>query len=354
MKATILIIEDNPDVRENIQELLQLYGYDAQVAEDGKQGVIAAKEIRPDLIICDIMMPGLDGYGVLQILSRQPETSSIPFIFLTAKSEGSDVRKGMSMGADDYITKPFEESVLLQAIEVRLDKFRKWKQLIDEGGQNGWNRLIETAHGMDKLKDIADRSVCRHYHKKEIIFQQDDRPLYLFQIVTGKVKIYQVNNEGKEITAALLKAGDYFGYESLLKGQNQGDAAETLEDSEIRLIPREDFLNLIFNDKEVSSAFIKMMSNDITERERHLLELAYNTVRKRVADALVKIYDTYAEKSATAYSMSISRDDLASIVGTSSESAIRMLSEFKTSGFIDIKGSEITILEVEKLRKAPY
>lgn len=354
MKATILIIEDNPDVRENIQELLQLYGYDAQVAEDGKQGVIAAKEIRPDLIICDIMMPGLDGYGVLQILSRQPETSSIPFIFLTAKSEGSDVRKGMSMGADDYITKPFEESVLLQAIEVRLDKFQKWKQLIDEGGQNGWNRLIETAHGMDKLKDIADRSISRHYHKKEIIFQQDDRPLYLFQIVTGKVKIYQVNNEGKEITAALLKSGDYFGYESLLKGQNQGDAAETLEDSEIRLIPREDFLNLIFNDKEVSSAFIKMMSNDITERERHLLELAYNTVRKRVADALVKIYDTYAEKSATAYSMSISRDDLASIVGTSTESAIRMLSEFKTSGFIDIKGSEITILEVEKLRKAPY
>lgn len=300
------------------------------------------------------MMPGLDGYGVLQILSRQPETSSIPFIFLTAKSEGSDVRKGMSMGADDYITKPFEESVLLQAIEVRLDKFQKWKQLIDEGGQNGWNRLIETAHGMDKLKDIADRSISRHYHKKEIIFQQDDRPLYLFQIVTGKVKIYQVNNEGKEITAALLKSGDYFGYESLLKGQNQGDAAETLEDSEIRLIPREDFLNLIFNDKEVSSAFIKMMSNDITERERHLLELAYNTVRKRVADALVKIYDTYAEKSATAYSMSISRDDLASIVGTSTESAIRMLSEFKTSGFIDIKGSEITILEVEKLRKAPY
>lgn len=354
MKATILIIEDNQDVRENIQELLELYGYNALVAADGKQGVVAAKDLMPDLIICDIMMPGLDGYGVLQILSRQPETSAIPFIFLTAKSETGDIRKGMSMGADDYITKPFEESVLLQAIEVRLQKSKKWKQLVDEGGHNSWNRLLETAHGMEKLKDIADRSVCRHYLKKEIIFQQDDRPLYLFQVVTGKVKIYQVNNEGKEITAALLKDGDYFGYESLLKGQNQGDAAETLEDSEIRLIPREDFLNLIFNDKEVSSTFIKMMSNDITEREKHLLELAYNTVRKRVADALVKIYDTYAEKGAASYSMSISRDDLASIVGTSTESAIRMLSEFKSSGFIDIKGSEINILEVEKLRKAPY
>lgn len=352
--ATILIIEDNLDVRENIQELLQLYGYEAQIAEDGKAGVKMAKEIQPDLIICDIMMPGLDGYGVLQILSQQPETSIIPFVFLTAKSENSDIRKGMNLGADDYITKPFDESVLLQAVKVRLEKNEKFRKITQTSHADSWQKIVETAKGLDKLKELGDGAIIRTYLKKEIIFQQDDKPIYLYQILKGRVKIFQTNNDGKEMTTSLLTVGDYFGYEALLKNDNQADSAETLEESEIRLIPREEFLSLIYSEKEVSSTFIKLMSNDIVERERHLLELAYNTVRKRVADALVKLNDKYAVSSDKSFKISISRDDLASIVGTSTESAIRMLSEFKSAGFIDIKGSEITIIEVEKLRKAPY
>ena len=117
---TILLIEDNKDVRENTSEILELANYKVIQAENGKQGVEEAQHHKPDLIICDIMMPVLDGYGVIHLLNKNQETASIPFIFLTAKSEHLDFRKGMEMGADDYISKPFDDIELLNAVESRL------------------------------------------------------------------------------------------------------------------------------------------------------------------------------------------------------------------------------------------
>ena len=118
----ILLIEDNQEIRENTAEIMSLSNYNVLEAEKGKVGVELAKNENPDLIICDIMMPELDGYGVLHILSKKPETASIPFIFLTAKTEKTDIRKGMNLGADDYLTKPFDDTDLLNAIEARFRK----------------------------------------------------------------------------------------------------------------------------------------------------------------------------------------------------------------------------------------
>ena len=122
MEKTILVIDDNKDIRENTAEILELAGYKTSTAENGKKGVEAAIKEKPDLIVCDIMMPELDGYGVLHLLRKNADTQNIPFIFLTAKTERSDFRKGMEMGADDYVTKPFDDIELLNAIEVRLKK----------------------------------------------------------------------------------------------------------------------------------------------------------------------------------------------------------------------------------------
>ncbi|HNB82245.1 MAG TPA: response regulator, partial [Chitinophagaceae bacterium] len=105
----ILLIEDNEDVRENTAEILEMAGYKVSTAADGKQGIASVQKDKPDLIVCDIMMPVLDGYGVLHMLGKNPATQSIPFIFLSARAERSDMRKGMDMGADDYITKPFDK-----------------------------------------------------------------------------------------------------------------------------------------------------------------------------------------------------------------------------------------------------
>ena len=119
---SVLVIEDNTDIRENTVEILDLAGYKTFSAENGKRGVELAQKERPDLIVCDIMMPELDGYGVLHLLKKNADTESIPFIFLTAKIERTDFRKGMEMGADDYLSKPFDGIELLNAIEARLKK----------------------------------------------------------------------------------------------------------------------------------------------------------------------------------------------------------------------------------------
>lgn len=114
----ILVIEDEETVRENILELLDAEGFEAIAAENGRIGLNLAQQHRPDLILCDIRMPELDGYGVLSALRSEPETAGIPFLFLTAKAAKTDVNLGMELGASNYITKPFTLVELLTAIET--------------------------------------------------------------------------------------------------------------------------------------------------------------------------------------------------------------------------------------------
>lgn len=119
---TILVIEDSEDLRKDVLEMLRLEGYTMSGAENGKVGVQVARKLMPDLIICDIMMPELDGYGVLETLRKDAGTSAIPFIFLTAKTEHLDQRQGMVLGADDFLTKPFLADELLESISAQLKK----------------------------------------------------------------------------------------------------------------------------------------------------------------------------------------------------------------------------------------
>lgn len=119
---TILVIEDQPDMRTNIATILSMEGYEVLTAEHGKEGLATAKEDKPDLILCDVMMPEMDGYGVLEGLREDRTVAGTPFIFLTAKGEKRDVRAGMNLGADDYLTKPVAASDLLAAISARLNR----------------------------------------------------------------------------------------------------------------------------------------------------------------------------------------------------------------------------------------
>lgn len=116
----ILVIEDEPEMRRNITTLLRYYEYEALAAPNGRDGVETARREKPDLILCDVMMPELDGYGVLQALQMEATLARIPFIFLTAKGEKNDLRSGMDLGADDYLTKPVANAELIRAIEARL------------------------------------------------------------------------------------------------------------------------------------------------------------------------------------------------------------------------------------------
>jgi CRP-like cAMP-binding protein/CheY-like chemotaxis protein len=346
----ILLIEDNPDVRENTAEILALAQYEVITAENGKEGVELAQKEKPDLIICDIMMPVLDGHGALHLLSKNPETASIPFIFLTAKAERSDFRKGMEMGADDYLTKPFDDVELLTAVDMRLKKNDILRKEFTKD-LDGFNAFIDQARGIESLKKISEDRDIRTYKKKEDIYKEGNYPKGIYFVTKGKVKTYQTSDQGKELITGLYSDGDFFGYHSLLNNEPYTNSAAALEDSEICMIQKEDFSALIYKNVEVSRKFIELLSNNITENEKRLVELAYNSVRKRVAEALVKLAEKYKKESDAVFSTNISREDLANLAGTATETTIRTLSDFKDSGLIEIRGGTITLVKQAELAK---
>ncbi|MCB0401902.1 MAG: response regulator [Flavobacteriales bacterium] len=348
MSKTILLIEDNLEMRENTAEIIELANYKVITAENGKIGVDMAKKHHPDLIICDIMMPEMDGYGVLYILSKDPTTCSIPFVFLTAKAEKSEFRKGMNLGADDYVTKPFEEMELLNVIESRIARSQLFKQGYDQS-LSGVTSFMNEAKGLEELSKLSEDRKTRKYKKKEVIFHEGDYAGAIYFINSGRVRTYKVNDDGKEYSVNLYKGGDFIGYLSILEGEEFIDTAEVMEDADVLKIPKEDFLDLLYKNRDVSNSFIKMLAHNIAEKESKLLNLAYDSVRKRVADALVELKNKYKDHAEGEFSIAISRNELASLVGTSTETVIRTLSDFKDEGMISIKGSKITLDKPEQL-----
>lgn len=348
----ILIIEDDTIMRENTAEILELARYEVLTAPNGKLGATLAKEKLPDLIVCDIMMPELDGYGVLHILSKDPKTAAIPFIFLTAKAEKSEMRKGMELGADDYLTKPFEDTELLSAIESRLKKITILKKEFSRDIE-GLDHFFEEARGTEELKNLSKSRPVSKYKKKEVVFHVGDTPHYVYFLNKGSIKTYKTHDDGKELITSIYKNGDFFGHVALFEGKAYSDSALVLEESEIYKIPKDDFLNLIYKNRDVAGRFIRLLSNRIEEQEKHLLRLAYDTVRKRTAEALLTLLKQSPSKGKTD-AIRITRDDIASMAGTATETVIRCLTEFKDDGFIEVSGREITILNPKALESINY
>jgi len=346
----ILVIEDTLEVRENICEILKLAGYQVDDAPDGKIGVEKAMNNAPDLILCDVMMPELDGFGVLKILNKRAETNKIPFIFLTAKAEKSDFRKGMGLGADDYITKPFDDAELLDAIEMRLKKHEQFAS-ISGNSDEGIKRLFSEARAKDEFEKLSEGKETRSFNRKDMVFEAGGVPRWLYLIIEGQVKLYRNNEFGKELITHLYKEGEFFGYFPLINESNYDNSAVALTDSKLRLIPKEDFMLLLYNNREFAAQFIKMLSNSMNSTEQELIELAYSSVRRKVANALVAFATTQLNQ--TNMVIRVSRDNLASRAGTAKETLIRTLSDFKSEGLIDIDGGAISIQDLKKLQSMP-
>lgn len=378
---TILVIDDTREMRENITEILQLAPYEVMQAANGKEGIELARQTRPDLVLCDVMMPELDGFGVLHIMAKDPGLATVPFVFLTAKAELGDFRQGMNLGADDYITKPFDDLTLLNVVEVRLKK--------------GAGPLTDPVIGLDRLgkltKAILDQtdsrqSLCANYpttdcNRKYRLFSAGSLPTALYFISRGKVKLYRTDAAGNEYITALSGAGDFVGYMALLEEAAYAESAEILDDSEICTIPKADFLFLISHHQYVANQFIRMLVGDAAELQERLLKLAYQSVRKRVAEALLMYYhkfypvppgsaaglapddDRTADGSGSAAvaavdsvlntspAMTLSRENWSHLVGASTETVIRILGDLRTERLIDINASQITLRDIDKLTR---
>jgi DNA-binding response OmpR family regulator len=337
----VLVIEDNDDIREGTVEILEMAGYEAVAAKNGKLGVELALSSSPDIILCDIMMPELDGYGVLYLLNKNPKTASIPFIFMTAKAERADMRKGMEMGADDYLTKPFDDMELFNAIESRL---KKKSQVV---GFKAAPKDLDTI-----FAELKQKGKTRSFAAKQVIYVENDEPNYLYLVGKGQVKTYKRSKDGRELSSDIYKDGDFFGYESLCCGVAYADNAATLAATELFLIPKVDFMDALFNHQEMATAFITLLSGNIRFKEDQMVKLAYFSVRKRVAEALVQLSRKFAtDPNVDDCTLRISRDDLAAFVGTASETVSRMLADFKEEKLIEKHGNAIYVVSIDKLSK---
>jgi CRP-like cAMP-binding protein/CheY-like chemotaxis protein len=345
----VLVIDDNLELLENTSELLELSNYKVFTASNGKIGVEQALANKPDLILCDIMMPELDGYGVLHMVHKSIELQDIPFIFLTAKAEKNDIRKGMSLGADDYIPKPFDATDLLTTVENRLNKAEQLKKKISQG-LNGVNELITIMGGEKVLSAFTEGRHLDKYKKKQRIFTEGNHPIRLYYIQKGKVKLFKTNEDGKELILKIVNEGEFFGYTALLESSVYKESADTLEDCEIAAIPKHEFDELLNSNPEVSRKFIKLLASDVTEKEEQLLHIAYNSLRKKVADALLSVQKKYKDSTEN-LNINLSRENLAAVAGTATESLIRTLTDFKAEKLIDIVDGKIIILAPHKLER---
>ncbi len=343
----ILIIEDNKNMRENIVEILNLANYEVLAADNGKDGVKLAKEKKPDLIICDIMMPELDGYEVLYLLSQNASTAEIPFIFLTAKTEKTDIRKGMSMGADDYITKPFDGMDLLAAVEMRLKKSEIFRREFDRSLE-GMNEFFSAVKGVEELEKFSSTKKQRVIKKKGTLYMEGDEASNVIFIVKGKIKTSKMNKDGKIFITGLHTDGEFIGALDLLENKNYKETAVAMEDTSIIMIPKMEFYTLLYSNRDIATRFIHLLSNDKDEMEDLLLKVAFNSVRKRVADSLIRIMKKYADNGPDNV-LPVTRTDLASITGIAPETLSRTLGDFKKEKYIDFKDKQILILNPDKL-----
>ena len=347
----ILLIEDHQIIRENTAQLLELAGYTMQTAENGELGVQLALVTRPDLVICDIMMPVLDGYGVLQIFNQHPQLAGVPFIFLTAKTELADRRRGMALGADDYLSKPFEKADLLSAVSGRLHRFQQLKPDYEAMPAS----LGHFLNDAQKTGGLASLSLDRKAHlirKKQDIYLEGDEATRLYFVKSGRVKTVKITDGGKELVVGLHGPGEFFGYLPLLQHTPHGDSAIAVDESELFYIPKDDFTELLLRNPEVGQQFVRLLAGQVSEQAELLLSLAYNSMRRRVANMLVQLHEQAGGQADA--TIQLNRDDMAALVGTAPESLSRTLNEFKQDGLIALTPHAIRVLEPEKLHRAHW
>lgn len=345
---TILLIEDDIVLRENTKELLELSNYNVNTAANGKLGLQAAIATLPDIIVCDIMMPELDGYGVLEGLSKQDSTMYIPFIFLSAKTERHDVRKGMDLGADDYITKPFSEDEIISAIESRLAKAAILKDRRDKENSKNNNNPDELRSLNDLKNFFDDNGDIFEFSKDEDIYIEGKNSNYIYLITKGIVKCHKLDENGKELTTALHKEDDLFGYTSFTQNIPYQETATTISEATLVGLSKNELTNILNTNHKLTLELIQLLTDDISGVKNQLLEMAYSSVYKKTATTILKFADKLNCKPDEA--IKISRSDLASVAGIATETLIRTLSSFKKQGLIVIEGRNIRIVDVEKLK----
>ena len=344
----VLLIEDDRVLRDNTAELLELAKYKVLAASNGKKGIVSARQFRPDVIVCDIMMPEMDGYRVLETLATDPDMCQIPFIFLSAKTERKDVRKGMELGADDYITKPFEEEELLGAIESRLARASILRELRENGSSVVVSPDLDIRNIEEFKNYIYDHGRDLKFDLGEHVYREGDHSNMLYLILKGTVKTHKLDEQGKELITGIFKADDFFGFTSFTSNTPHKEYATAIEECHLAGITNEQTRKALENNYKLILELMQLLAESLSDTKEQLLQMAYGSVRRKTANTLLRFADKLREDDEG--NIHILRSDLAGVAGMATETLIRTLSNFKKEGLIEIKDRNIKILDLKSLR----
>ena len=347
-KLKIVVIEDQEEVRENLMETLELADYEVHGAADGHEGVQLVREIKPQLILCDVMMPKLDGYGVLELLHKDPSTAHIPLVFLTARTEREDLRRGMNLGAADYVTKPFFQDELLKVVELRIAHAQ---DLTGQPNQGSSAQAPQSAVAYQSaLEGLLSHAKHRRYTERAEIYYEGDSVQRVFHVVSGRVSLYRETDFGKTLTLDFFGSGSWFGIDDLLAGGMHVCGARAFPEAELAIVERAELLSVLERNPGLALSFCRQFAQDLALRSEQLLQVAYFSVRRRVAEFLLR----FAAQQASA-PIDVRREDIAEAVGTTAESVTRVLTEFKREGLVELPAAgSISVIDPKGLEATPY
>lgn len=344
--VNILLIEDDRSLRENTKEILELAGYNVETAENGRKGVQLALSKDIDLILCDIIMPVLDGYSVLKELSTVPRTQKILFIFLTAKSGLKEIRAGMNLGADDYLVKPFEEQELLDTIHSRLLKFQISHKYNSNNSKNGSSKIADIQHFKEYFIENGEK---KNLMKNEVLFRENNLSRYVYFLKKGLIKTFKMDEYGKELITGIYHKESFLGLYSFNGLVSYPESSLAMGPSLLYRLPS-NFLREAFKyNTQLTMELAQNIAEEIIELKNHLLQTAYSSALRKTINTILDF--SQKMKFEENEMGEISRSDLANIAGISKESFIRCLSTLKNEGFINIEGRNFQILNMSGLRK---
>lgn len=344
--ATVLIIEDDTCLRENTAEILEIAGYTVLTANNGREGIKIALSKSVDLILCDIVMPGVDGYSVLKELSSVPEIQKIPFIFLTGKSDIKEIRAGMNLGADDYIVKPFEEDELLETIATRLSKFAL---MYEEKVNKSQKKIVEISNIQELKNYFIEHGERVSILKNEAIYTENQLARFVYFIKKGLIKTFNIDEYGKELITGIYRGDGFFGLYSFNELISYPERAFAIESSRLFRLPTNFLQNVFKFNPQLTIEWVEDLSEDVIELKNHLLQTAYSSVLRKTVNTILDFSEKmHFDKEELS---KMSRGDLASVAGISKESFIRCLSNLKNEGLINVQGRNIEILNLNGLKK---
>ncbi len=348
MKNVILVIEGKKSESELLSRILELANYQVIAEKHGVAGLDAIKQFPVDLVLCNVKLQELDGFGIKSALHNIPVLNAIPFIFMADRYDRKIFRRGMDLGANDFLARPFAADELLNAVEAQLKRNEMLRSAFSDASSSVANPGKKKS--LQDLDQVLAQKIVKKIKKREIIYREDDMPHYLYYVVSGKIKAFKTNDTGKDYIIDIFREGDFFGYDCLLENKKYHESTMTIEDSELALVPKYEFYHQLCANGELSLKFIKYISDNLSVAEEKLLKLAYNSARKRVAEALLFIHTKYQTREKKNMTFAINREDISAISGLTVESVSRNLSSFRQEGLIESTNGTIRLLNLQRLQ----